>query len=167
MRIMTLQVRSDLYSAAQLRREDRLLKVSALIYLAGFMFHGTGHEINRTSAQTRWTGWVLLLAAVVVVVMLFRNHRQAPLLVLAVSALTALGLASVHIPPSWGPLSEPWRQGIEPVWWASLAVAIAGSVGAGAAAAYVLRRQSYRKSHAANLRPPTGEEDSMARYPFR
>ena len=123
------------------RRADRVLRFGVSLYLVGYLAHTIAHidrGLEHTPAATLWTGllaWALALAMAIAV---FRGHRSKAAIAVGVGFATALGLAAVHFPPAWGPFSEPWRDQVGALPWASLFAALIGSVAAGIAGVYAL-----------------------------
>jgi hypothetical protein len=136
------------------RRDAVLLRSVAVIYLATFAYHSVAHEVRGvTPPLTFWLGWSLQFAALVVVVMVFRDHRLAVPTLVVVSGASWFGLAVVHLLPAWGPMSEPWvhHHGISPVWWGSLWAALGGGLLANVVSLYVLRRERARSRRWSDL----------------
>lgn len=120
-------------------REQRLLGFGLALLVGTFLLHGIVHAIRRvTPLPTVLAGWALLVAAVGVLIAVWRGHRAARAS-LVVSVLAGGGLCTVHLLPIWGPLSEPWRSGIHTVWWFSLYLALFGAVWAASVACYAIR----------------------------
>lgn len=131
----------DRVSTAPVLRHHTTLLVGLACYLLGYAFHSYAHiamMMAQTPPATIVAGSLGWLFAVVALVGVARGHRLAPHAVALLGLLTAAGLIVVHVPPDWGPFSDPLRSGTMPLVWYSFAAGLAGSLIAAATALRVL-----------------------------
>jgi hypothetical protein len=123
--------RAGTMSAAHVLRDRNILLAGLSCYLLGYGFHSYVHMafmMSQTPVPTVVGGSLDWLIAVVVTIGVIRGHRFAPIAVALLTLLTLVGLVAVHVPPRWGPFSEPLRSNTMPMMWYSFAAALAGSL---------------------------------------
>jgi hypothetical protein len=88
---------------------DRILRLTSVVFLAALLVHGADHMrrgIDAVTTQVRVAGTVQFALAVVTVALVFRGHRLAPLAAIAVGFASAAGFAAAHLLPNWGEFSD-------------------------------------------------------------
>ena len=88
----------------------RALLTATLIWLALDIGHALDHTRQGRELATEVytagvTGWV---ATAVLLVLIVRGHRLAPLLATMFGAAVVLGFLAVHIAPEWSAFSDPY-----------------------------------------------------------
>jgi hypothetical protein len=125
-------------------RSDRVLRYAALFYAGGFLVHTADHlrrGLDVLTPEVFWAGTVSGVVAVAAIALALVGHRLAPLVAVAHGFSQALGVAAVHLPPTWSAFSDSLPDaGADALSWAAVLLEIAGALAFAAAGAYVLRR---------------------------
>ena len=91
-----------------------MLRATAFAFLAANLVHTADH-LRQGTGDLSWEilagGTTLTLAAVLVVVLVVREHPRAPLLAAIVGFAGAIGIAASHIAPHWSALSDSYVEG--------------------------------------------------------
>jgi hypothetical protein len=117
----------------------KALRVTAYLYFAGYAIHSVDHlarGIDKTPSAVRLAGLAAFAASIVVVALVVRRHRSAASLAIVAGFGTALGVAAVHVPPEWGAFSQPFRDNVTALDWASVAVNVITALAFGIAGVY-------------------------------
>jgi hypothetical protein len=122
------------------------LRVTAVLYLAGYLVHSADHVargLALTPPATFWAGPIALVPAAAIAVLAVTDHRLAPPLAVLAGTATAVAASLVHLPPDWSVFSEPFRAGVGVADWLSLVAMVGSAVAfaAAGAAAISARRQ--------------------------
>lgn len=133
-----------------------LLRLTGAIYLVGWSLH-TGDHLRRgldaVTSQVLWAGNLSGLIALAAIGMAFAGHRLAPIAAIAAGLPAAVGVAAVHLLPSWGPFSDSLPDGhVDGFTWAAVLVEIGGALVFGVAGLVVARRAGW---HTFTLRRKT------------
>ena len=124
----------------------RLLRWAAVVFVLGSASHNVDHwrlGIENTPSAVIRVGYVGIALSVLAVVLSLLGSRYAPPLAVGSGFATALGFASVHLPPEWGPLSMPFRAGTDAASWTTASAAILAGTVFGAAGLVALRARSH------------------------
>jgi len=128
--------------SAEAERAWRAMRVGALLFVLGYIPHFVDHfvrGINTTPTAVLLAGSLGTIPAIVAIVLVVKRNAIAPLLAFVTGVAFAIAYPAVHVPPKWGPFSEPLRAGTS-VWdWMSVAASTAGSLAFALAAVYALR----------------------------
>jgi hypothetical protein len=124
--------------------ECRVLRYSALIFLAGLLVHGADHwrrGFDAVTPQVYWAGTGLSILGLIAIALVLMGHRLAPMFAVAVGFPTALGVAASHLLPRWSSLSDAFPgSGVGALSYAAVIVEIVGALALGMAGTYTLRR---------------------------
>jgi hypothetical protein len=138
----------------------RLLRYAALVYAVGFLLHTADHlrrGLDVLTPEVFWAGNVTGVVAVAAISMALAGHRLAPLIACAHGIAQGLGVAAVHLLPSWGAFSDSLPDGgADVLSWAAVLVEIAAAFAFGVAGAYILRRRAGRAAARGLIRTPGG-----------
>jgi hypothetical protein len=130
------------------RRAGRALKYAALAYAVGLLLHAADHlrrGLDILTPQVFWAGGVTGAVAVAAIWMALAGHRLAPAIAFAHGITQGLGVAAVHLLPSWGAFSDSLPDGgADLVSWAAVLVEVVAALSVSAAGAYLLRRGAGR-----------------------
>jgi hypothetical protein len=133
-----------------------LLRLTGAIYLAGWSLHTADHlrrGIDAVTGQVLWAGNLSGLLALAAIGMAFAGHRLAPIAAIAAGLPAAVGVAAVHLLPSWGVFSDSLPDGhVDGFTWAAVLVEIGGALVFGLAGFVVARRAGW---HTFTLRRET------------
>jgi hypothetical protein len=91
------------------RRAARLLKSVAPVYAVGLLVHAADHlrrGLDLLTPEVFWAGSVTGVVAVAAIWMALVGHRLAPAIAFAHGVSQGLGVAAVHLLPSWGAFSD-------------------------------------------------------------
>jgi hypothetical protein len=126
------------------------LAVAAIVFLSANLFHGLDHlrtGIDRLTVPVLLGGGEITIAAVVTLALVLRGHPRAALVATAVGLSSALQIASAHLVPNWGPLSDSYVGGSFDVFSWTVAIAeVVAALTLGLVGARRLRRQSIPSS---------------------
>ena len=115
-------------------RDERLLRVSAVLYAVGLALHTVDHfrrGLDVVTLHVLWAGNVSTALGVVTVVLVLTRHRLGPAAAVAAGLPVAIGVSAVHLLPAWfGPLSDSFLDGARNVSWMSWTVVTIEVVGA-------------------------------------
>lgn len=120
----------------------RALKVTGVLYIAGFVIHSADHfarGLALTPPATFWLGTISLPVGVAIVVLAMRGHRLAPALAVFTGISTAVAASMIHVPPYWSVFSEPFRAGVTIVDWLTLVAMVGTAVAFAVTGALMLR----------------------------
>ena len=138
----------------------RLLRYAALVYAAGFLIHTADHlrrGIDVVTPQVFWAGNLSGAVAVAAIALALAGHRLAAVVAVAHGFSQALGVAAVHLLPSWGAFSDSLPDGgADALSWVAVLVEIAGALALGVAGGSVLRRGA--RPTVARRRPGSADE---------
>lgn len=121
---------------------DRTLKITAVLYLAGYLVHSVDHfarGLQLTPPALFWLGTIALPLAAAIVVLVLLGHPLAPQLAILAGTPVAIGATAVHIPPYWIVFSEPFRASVSVVDWLTLVAMVGTAVAFVAAGVAALR----------------------------
>ena len=129
----------------------RALRISAGVYAFGLVVHTFDHfrrGLDASSPQVLWAGNLSTLLGVIAIVLVFGGHRWAP----AVAAITGIpvtvGVAAVHLLPSWSALSDSFPDGghgISALSWIVVSIEIVGALAMGIAGLFAWREHAVRR----------------------
>lgn len=86
------------------------LRGAAWLFVATWCVHTADHArrgIDASPEGVVWAGTFVGLLAAVAITLILTGHAVAPIVAAAVFPSIALGVALSHLPPDWGPLSDP------------------------------------------------------------
>ncbi|MEV6214307.1 hypothetical protein [Nocardia sp. NPDC051833] len=130
---------------------ETTLRAATAVFAVALVVHGADHlrrGMDATSALVNALGTLQLLAALLVVVLVFRRHSAAPLAAVIVGFASAAGFFVVHLLPDWfGPLSDsfvdaPVSANVTGFSWFAALFEIAADLAVGLAGLRVLRERS-------------------------
>ena len=133
---------------------DKVLRVMSVVFLAALVTHAADHVRRGTDAVTTqvvWAGNVQFALAVGAAALVFRGHRFAPAIAIAVGFLSAIGFVAAHLLPHWSAFSDSFiggRTGPEVAvfsWFTALFEIVADVLFA-CAGIVVLRRREFSAS---------------------
>jgi hypothetical protein len=113
------------------------LRAAALLYTVGLVLHTADHVrrgIDVIKPAVLWAGNVSTLLGITVVALVLMQHRAAPLMAALAGIPTALGVAAVHLLPSWGALSDSFidsAPGVTAFSWLVVLLEIVGALAMG------------------------------------
>ena len=125
---------------------DRYLRAAAIVYAVGLVLHTADHlrrGLDEVTPAVLWAGNVSTAIGLVTVVLVLAGHRRAPLVAALTGVPIALGVAAVHLLPSWGAVSDPFvgraAAGVTAWSWTVVLVEIAGALMLGLVGVQMLR----------------------------
>lgn len=121
----------------------RRLKLGWYTLTIGYLSHCVAHLYmwDETPVAVRAGGTTAIILAVGVRLLIGRENPASALALMVFGAALAIGLLVVHLPPYWGPFSQPWRSDVTLACWLTLGAAVAGGFVASATASHVVRAQ--------------------------
>ncbi len=127
-------------------RGDRL-SLTAVVFAVAVTVHGTDHlrrGVDATSGVVLGAGATQFVIAALAVVLVFRRHRLAPAVAVAVGMASAVGFAAAHLLPHWSGFSDPFTghtvaPHVNAYSWSTALFEIAADVAFGVAGLQVLR----------------------------
>src|SRR4051794_20729685 len=126
---------------------ERTLRYAAVLYAVGLAVHTFDHfrrGLGVVTGEVLWAGNVSTVLGVVAVVLILSRHRLAPLAAAWAGLPIAIGVASVHLLPHWGVLSDPFpggrANGVSALSWFAVLTEIAGAAVVGVVGVIMLRR---------------------------
>lgn len=109
-----------------------------LVLLVLLGLHGLDHELRHpvgTPMVVTALGTTEFLIVLGALWLTLRDHPSAPRVTSFAGFAVAAAYAVVHLPPDWGPLSQPYADiGVDAVSWADLALTIIAGLAIGVAA---------------------------------
>ncbi len=123
----------------------RWLHWSALLYATGLVLHTADHlrrGLDVITPAVLWAGNISTLLGVTAVGLVIARHRLAPLVAAITAIPIALGVAAVHLLPSWGALSDSFvdhAPGVTAFSWFVVSVEIVGALAMGIAGLAIVR----------------------------
>jgi hypothetical protein len=129
----------------------RALRISASIYAFGLVVHTFDHfrrGLDASSAEVLWAGNLSTLLGVVAIVLVFSGHRWGPALAALTGIPVAVGVAAVHLLPSWSALSDSFPaggNGITALSWTVVSIEIAGALAMGITGLFAWREHGVRR----------------------
>jgi len=134
-------------------REQRWLRASAVLYLAGLTLHTADHVrrgVAVITTEVRLAGAISTVAGLAVVWLVLRHHRRAPIAAVIFSPLTVVGLTAAHLTPHWSSFSDAFpgarATGVSGFSWAVVLVEMAGGLALGLSGLAVIRQSSSREA---------------------
>ena len=117
---------------------ERALRYAAAVYGIGLAVHTADHVrrgLGAVTGEVFWAGNVSTVLGVMAIVLIFMRHRLAPLAAAWTCLPIAIGVASVHLLPHWGVLSDPFpggqANGVTALSWFAVLTEITGAAAAG------------------------------------
>ena len=130
-------------------RVSRALKVTAVLYVLGYLIHSADHVgrgLDLTPGATFWLGTIGLLPAFAAVAFAFAEQRLAGAFAVLAGTTTAVSASLIHLPPHWSAFSEPFREGVGVVDWLTLVAMVGGGIAFALAGLYAVREERRRAS---------------------
>ena len=131
---------------------ERALRYAAVIYVIGLAVHTADHVhrgLRAVTGEVFWAGNLSTALGLVMVVLIFMRHRLAPLAATWIALPLAVGVASVHLLPHWGVLSDPFPgggpNGVTAVSWIAVVTEIAGAAALAVIGIAMMRRMLERR----------------------
>jgi hypothetical protein len=124
------------------------LRRAALVYAVGLVLHTADHlrrGIDAITPAVLWAGNVSTVLGVTAVMLVLLRHRAAPLVAALTGIPIALGVAAVHLLPSWGALSDSFLHratGVTAFSWFVVLLEISGALAMGAVGVTMLRARA-------------------------
>jgi hypothetical protein len=97
--------------AVESSRAHQLLRYAAVAFIVAVAIHGGDHEhrgIADQSSQVVVAGTIQAVLGALTVVLVFREHRWAPIAAVVVGFASALLFSAAHLVPTWGFLSDSY-----------------------------------------------------------
>ncbi|MCB0975362.1 MAG: hypothetical protein KDB86_12535 [Actinobacteria bacterium] len=88
----------------------RTLKGAGAVFMAAWWIHSIDHMRRGVSASPDgviWSGTFVAMLAVISLTLIFTEQKSAALFAAIVFPLVGVGVLLSHLPPDWGPLSDP------------------------------------------------------------
>jgi hypothetical protein len=115
--------------------DERLLRVTAIVYAIGLALHTADHFRRGVWTITRhvfWAGNLSTALGVVAVVLIVTGHRWAPAAAVAFGIPIAVGVAAVHWLPTWSVFSDSFvDKDLGWMSWTVVAIEVAGALATG------------------------------------
>ncbi|GGK47163.1 hypothetical protein [Nocardia camponoti] len=137
--------------APQTTHDTKALRITTVIFAVALVVHGADHQrrgMDVTSTLVNTLGTIQLLAALLVIVLVFRRSPSAPLAATIVGFASAAGFLVVHVLPDWfGPLSDsfinaPAKADVTAYSWFAALFEIAADLAIGFAGLNVMRSKT-------------------------
>ena len=126
--------------------EHPWLRYCALFYALGLAFHTADHfrrGLDAVTPQVLVVGNVSTAIGVTVAALVVAGYRHGALIAALTGFPVALGVAAVHLLPTWSAFSDAFpgahNRGVSPLSWTVVLVEIAGALAMGIAALIVVR----------------------------
>jgi hypothetical protein len=138
------------HSGVETSTEDGVLRATAVVFLIALLVHGADHlrrGLGILTPEVLWAGSLQLATAAVVLVLVFRRHRLAPLLAIAIGLPSALGFTAAHLLPHWSAFSDSFTGSdvaprVTAFSWFAAIFEITADLAFALAGAYALRRSA-------------------------
>src|SRR4051812_36817811 len=115
--------------------DDRLLRGAAIFYAIGLALHTADHMRRGLDAVTHhvfWAGNVSSVVGVTAVVLILTGHRLAPAAAVAAGFPIAIGVAAVHLLPTWSAFSDSFVDNqVSWMSWTVVSIEIVGALATG------------------------------------
>jgi hypothetical protein len=124
------------------------LKGGAALFIASWFIHSADHARRGLDASPEgviWAGTSVAMLACVAITLILTGHGAAPMVAAAVFPSIAIGVTASHLPPDWGPLSDPILVESNTDLWsvAAVMIEVAAALWIGLIAFRVLRRHAF------------------------
>jgi hypothetical protein len=148
---------ADTARASDALRPIQILRYTALVYAVAFLAHTADHfrrGLDVLTPEVLWLGTAGSAVAVLAIALALAGSPLAPLLAVVHGFSQALGVAAVHLLPSWGAFSDSLHHGADVLSWTAVLAEISGALAFGVAGAYAFRhREQYRVARAMPATP--------------
>ena len=118
-------------------RANRLLRYAAFLYAIGLAVHTADHFRRGTDVltpQVYWAGMLSTIVALIAIGLAVLEVHPAPVAAVSVGFANAIGVAAVHLLPSWSAFSDAFPGStVDSLSWAAVLVEIATAILFGAA----------------------------------
>jgi hypothetical protein len=128
--------------------EYRWLKYSALLYALGLGLHTADHfrrGLDASTGQVLVAGNLSTAIGITVVVMVIVGYRHAPLLAAITGFPVAIGVAAVHLLPTWSAFSDTFvnahNTGVTAMSWTVVLIETVGALAMGVTGLIIVRDQ--------------------------
>jgi hypothetical protein len=139
------------------RRANHQLRYAALLYAIGLAVHTADHFRRGTDVltpQVYWAGILSTAAALFAISLVVFDARPASVVAASVGFANAIGVAAVHLLPSWSAFSDAFPDsGVDSLSWAAVLFEIATAVLFGAAGLYARSNAQTDSRNGVSWRP--------------
>jgi len=126
---------------------DRVLRTAGAVFAVALLVHGADHArrgVGELAPAVFWLGNAQTVGALATLFLVFTRNRWAPAAAIVVGFASAVGFATVHLLPDWGPLSDAFpgahsHAGVTAFSWFAALFEIGADLAFGAAGVYTLR----------------------------
>ena len=126
---------------------DRVLRTAGAVFAVALLVHGADHArrgVGELAPAVFWLGNAQTVGALAALFLVFTRNRWAPAAAIVVGFAGAVGFATVHLLPDWGPLSDAFpgahsHAGVTVFSWFAALFEIGADLAFGAAGVYALR----------------------------
>ena len=129
-----------------------MLRTTAFAFLAANLLHTADHfrqGVSGLSWEILVAGTSLTIGAIVVLLMVLRNHEHAALFATIIGFTGAIGIVASHIAPHWSALSDSYVEGDQDALsWIVVLVEISTAAALGFAGLRALRAHAPRPRQA-------------------
>lgn len=126
-------------------RADRMLRLAAILFAAGFVVHNADHVrrgVDTITAQVFAGGVVVSIGAVVALALIAMRNSAAAFVAAVVGIATAVAVSASHLLPRWSVFSDAFPGAhVDGLSWFAVLFEILGAVVLAAAGLNALRRR--------------------------
>ena len=139
------------------RRANRQLYYAGLLYAIGIAVHTADHFRRGTDVltpQVYWAGLLSTAVALAAISLVVLDARPAPAVAASVGFANAIGVAAVHLLPSWSAFSDAFPGGaVDSQSWVAVLLEIATAVLFGVAGLHALGNEQTDSRNGVSRRP--------------
>jgi hypothetical protein len=127
-------------------RADRMLRIAAAVFAAGFVVHNADHVrrgVDTITAQVFAGGIVVSVLAVLAIALIVMRHSAAPLVAAVVGIATVVAVSASHLLPHWSVFSDAFPGAhVDGLSWFAVVFELAGAAVLAAAGIAAMRRRA-------------------------
>lgn len=131
--------------------DQRLLKAAACVYALGLALHTADHfrrGIGIVTHHVFWAGNLSTLLGAAAVVLILADHRLAPAVAIVFGFPVAIGVAAVHLLPTWSAFSDSFvHNHLSWMSWTVVSIEIVGAFATGLAGWRIEMRRTRSVPH--------------------
>ena len=127
----------------------RWLRYAAALYAVGLVLHTADHlrrGIDVITPAVLWAGNLSTALGILTIGLVVAHHRLAPLFAALTGIPIAVGVAAVHLLPSWGALSDSFLDthglGVTAFSWTVVLIEIVGAFAMGVAGIVIVKERA-------------------------